>query len=132
MSPPRKLLLTVIFVAFSCPCVQGGEAVVRTEDVVYGRKFGMALTMDIFQPAKPNGAGILFLVNGGWLSSKDTPMMVTIQPDYYRPYLERGYTVFAIVTSSQPRFTMARALRGSLCRQSDQRLYSSYQTLFLS
>ena len=82
------------------------DAVVRTEDVVYGCKFGMALTMDIFQPAKPNGAGILFLVNGGWLSSKDTPMMVTIQPDYYRPYLERGYTVFAVVTSSQPRFAI--------------------------
>ena len=33
-------------------------------------------------------------------------MMVTIQPDYYRPFLERGYTVFAVVTSSQPAFTI--------------------------
>lgn len=37
----------------------------RTEDVIYGRKFGMALTMDVFQPAKPNGCAVLFLVNGG-------------------------------------------------------------------
>ncbi len=28
----------------------------RTEDVIYGRKFGTALTMDVFQPPKPNGA----------------------------------------------------------------------------
>lgn len=78
----------------------------RTEDVIYGRKFGMALTMDVFQPARPNRCGVLFLVNGGWLSSKATPMMVTIQPEYYTPFLDRGYTVFAVVTSSQPAFTI--------------------------
>jgi len=32
--------------------------------------------------------------------------MVTIRPDDYRVYLERGYTVFAVVTSSQPKFTI--------------------------
>ncbi|WP_010584236.1 alpha/beta hydrolase [Schlesneria paludicola] len=83
------------------------DAVRRTEDVVYGRKFGMALTLDLFQPAKPNGAGLLFLVNGGWLSSKSTPLMVTVRPDDYRVFLERGYTVFAIVTSSQPKFVIS-------------------------
>jgi len=38
----------------------------RTEDVIYGRKSGTALTMDVFQPAKPNGLGIVFMVSGGW------------------------------------------------------------------
>ena len=43
----------------------------RTEDVIYGRKFGTALTMDVFIPKeKPNGAGIIFCVSGGWFSSK--------------------------------------------------------------
>lgn len=79
----------------------------RTEDVVYGRKHGMALTMDVFQPQKPNGCGLMFLVNGGWLSSKDTPLMVTIRPSDYEEFLKRGYTVFAVVTSSQPRFQIA-------------------------
>src|SRR6267154_3853292 len=73
-------------------------AVHRTEDVIYGRKFGTALTMDVFQPTNANACGIIFLVNGGWLSSKATPNMVTIQPDHYQPFLERGYTVFAVVT----------------------------------
>lgn len=86
------------------------DAVRRTEDVVYGRKHGMALTLDVFQPAKPNGCGLLFLVNGGWLSSKSTPLMVTIRPDDYRAYLERGYTVFAVVTSSQPKFTISEEI----------------------
>ena len=27
----------------------------RKQDVVYGRKDGMALTMDVFSPEKPNG-----------------------------------------------------------------------------
>ena len=78
----------------------------RTEDLVYGRKWGMALTMDLFQPEKPNGCGLLFLVNGGWLSSKSTPLMVTIRPSDYQVFLERGYTVCAVVTSSQPKFTI--------------------------
>lgn len=85
---------------------QGDEPFRRKEDVIYGRKAGMALTMDVFQPGRPNGCGVVFLVNGGWFSSKDTPLMVTINPDYYRPYLDHGYTVFAVVTSSQPVFTI--------------------------
>src|SRR3989442_947277 len=41
----------------------------RTEDVLYGRKFGTALTLDVFQPPKPNGFGIIFMVSGGFFSS---------------------------------------------------------------
>ena len=46
----------------------------RTEDVVYGRKFGVALTMDVFEPVKgvePNGIGIIAIVSGGWFSNHD-------------------------------------------------------------
>jgi acetyl esterase/lipase len=85
---------------------QGAKTVLRTEDVIYGRKFGMALTMDVFRPARPNRCALLFLVNGGWQSSKATPLMVTIRPGDYQPFLDRGYTVFAVVTSSQPKFTI--------------------------
>ena len=71
----------------------------RTEDVVYGRKYGTALTLDVFQPEKQNGAGIVFMVSGGFFSSHDA-----ISPGFYKPLLERGYTVFAVVHGSQPRF----------------------------
>ncbi|HEY3897129.1 MAG TPA: alpha/beta hydrolase [Chthoniobacter sp.] len=73
----------------------------RTEDVVYGRKFGVALTLDIIQPKSPNGYGIIYLVSGGWRSNHDG-----INPNYYAPYLERGYTVFAVCHGCQPKFTI--------------------------
>ena len=106
MSQLKCFPLVIALLHCSRIVAQCDEPVRRTEDVIYGRKFGMALTMDVFQPAQPNGCGLLFLVNGGWLSSKATPLMVTIRPDDYRVYLERGYTVFAVVTSSQPKFAI--------------------------
>ncbi len=104
------ILISLCWTTISVPIPgveDGARPILRTEDVIYGRKSGMALTMDVFQPAKPNKAGILFLVNGGWLSSKSTPLMVTIDPRNYQPYLDKGYTVFAVVTSSQPVFTIS-------------------------
>jgi len=73
----------------------------RIEDVLYGRKFGTALTLDVFPPAKPNGSAILFMVSGGFFSSHEA-----INPKFYQPFLDRGYTVFAIVHGSQPKFTI--------------------------
>lgn len=73
----------------------------RTEDVVYGRKFGVALTLDVVQPAQPNGYGIVYMVSGGWKSNHDS-----INPKSYAPYLDRGYTVFAVCHGCQPRFTI--------------------------
>ncbi len=71
----------------------------RTEDVIYHRKFGTALTMDVFEPEKKNGAAVLFMVSGGFVSSHDG-----ISAKTYHPFLERGYTVFAIVHACQPKF----------------------------
>jgi acetyl esterase/lipase len=78
----------------------------RTEDVIYGRKFGMALTMDMFQPAHSNGRGILYMVSGGYFSAHEN-----ISPGFYQPLLERGYTVFAVVHGSQPKFTITEIER---------------------
>jgi acetyl esterase/lipase len=71
----------------------------RTEDVIYGRKHGVALTMDILQPAKPNGYGVIFVISGGWYSAKRA-----IRPKAYSVFLERGYTICAVVHGSQPKF----------------------------
>jgi acetyl esterase/lipase len=108
---PTLTLLTALLLAPlpSLHAADKAQAIVpsdvrRIEDVIYGHKSGMALTMDVFQPPNPNGCGIIYLVNGGWLSSKDTPRMQHVRPDYYQHFLERGYTVFAVVTSSQPVF----------------------------
>jgi acetyl esterase/lipase len=71
----------------------------REEDVIYGRKDGVALTMDVFKPQEPNGHGIIFIVSGGWFSAK-----AAISPALYKHFIERGYTVFAVVHGSQPKF----------------------------
>jgi acetyl esterase/lipase len=75
---------------------------VRTEDLIYGRKSGLALTLDVFRPvARNNGRGIIYVVSGGWTSNRDA-----IYPAEYAHFLERGYTVFAVVHGSQPKFTI--------------------------
>lgn len=74
-------------------------AVARTSDVIYGRAFGTALTMDVFRPERTNGLGVVYVVSGGWFSSPEM-----INPKVYQPFLDRGYTVFAVVHGSNPRF----------------------------
>jgi len=74
-------------------------------DVIYGRKHGMALTLDVFRPAQPNGLGIILCVSGGWFSAHEA-----INPGFMQPLLNRGYTVFAVVHGSQPRFTIPEVL----------------------
>jgi acetyl esterase/lipase len=74
----------------------------RKEDVIYGRKYGTALTMDVFTPRRqPKGLGVILVVSGGFFSSHEA-----IQPAFVRPLTGRGYTVFAVVHGSQPRFTV--------------------------
>ncbi len=77
------------------------QPVTRSEDVIYGRKFGTALTLDVFQPARPNGHGIVMMVSGGWFSAHEA-----ISTKYFQASLNRGYTVFAVVHGSQPKFTI--------------------------
>ena len=91
----RLLLLTLILAS----SLAWSADFKRTEDVVYGRKFGTALTLDVIQPNKPNGAGVIFMVSGGFFSSHEA-----INPGYYKPLLDHGYTIFAVVHGSQPRF----------------------------
>ncbi len=96
----RKFFLALLI--FSATFLSSGQTnagLTQTEDVIYGRKFGTALTFDIFQPEKTNGFGIIFVVSGGWYSAKEA-----INPKMYEPFLERGYTVFAVVHGSQPKF----------------------------
>lgn len=101
----RILLATWAVAVLSNSFGQTNVTFTRTEDVIYGRKFGTALTLDVFQPAKPNGVGIAFMVSGGWFSSHEA-----INPGFLRPFLNRGYTVFAVVHGSQPKFTITEII----------------------
>src|SRR6187401_2898023 len=76
-------------------------------DVIYGRKPGLALTMDVFTPKeKANGAAVIWVVSGGWVSSHDN-----INPGIPTELTKRGYTVFAVVHGSQPKYTIPEVLQ---------------------
>src|SRR5579859_4682054 len=105
----RTLLvrLVLLFVAGSplCACA-AEEPFVRTEDVIYRRKHGTALTMDVFAPTEnANGAAIVLVVSGSWRSSHDN-----IRPQFAAEYARRGYTVFTVVHGSSPRFSLVEIL----------------------
>ena len=94
------LLSLLVTLSPSVPA-QNAPGYRRTEDVIYGRKSGVALTLDVFQPEKPNGCAVIYMVSGGWFSAKEA-----INAGFYRAFLDRGYTVFAVVHGSQPKFTI--------------------------
>src|SRR5215207_8622702 len=100
----------------------------RRQDVVYGRKHGVALTMDVFTPEKDaNGAAAVFVVSGGWVSAHE--FIDFAGPGFVNELSNRGYTVFAVVHGSQPKFTipeivtdMHRALRFIRTRAADYKI----------
>jgi acetyl esterase/lipase len=94
-----------LLAAYAIVC--GGAALAdpsytRQQDVIYGRKYGTALTMDVFTPNEgANGAAVVVCISGGWISDHEN-----IRPFIFSEFLKRGYTVFAVVHGSQPKFTI--------------------------
>lgn len=73
-------------------------------DVVYGHKDGMALTFDVLKPkAKANGAAILFMVSGGWVSSYSPPQQTALR---FKDLLDKGFTVIAVRHGSSPKYVI--------------------------
>ncbi len=100
----RGFTVWLLFLLCLVPALPGcaqAEQPTRLTDVVYGRKFGTALTMDVFKPKKPSGIGMIFIVSGGWYSSHDA-----INPGVGQYFASRGMTVFQVVHGSQPKFTL--------------------------
>jgi len=110
MNQGRNLLVTALGIwAIGRAALAAGEQprFERTEDVIYGRKFGTALTLDVFAPAgERNGAGVIFAVSGGWFSAHEA-----IAVGFFEELLRRGYTVFAVVHGSQPRFCIPEVVQ---------------------
>lgn len=77
-----------------------------TPDVVYGHKAGMALTFDVLHPPEPNGAAVLYMVSGGWVSRWSPPEETA---ERFGELLDRGFTVVAVRHGSSPRFKVPEA-----------------------
>jgi acetyl esterase/lipase len=86
-----------------------------TPDVVYGHKAGMALTFDVIQSKKPNGAAVLFMMSGGWFSMWVPPagFVSPAAPDgfkHFRDLVDSGYTLFIVRHGSAPQFKVPEAV----------------------
>jgi acetyl esterase/lipase len=108
----RLLLVAIVFAVTVCSrstSLRGEDLSYKREEIIYGRKFGTALTMDVFSPKKDaNGAGIVFVVSGGWYS--DHNGINGAIPLYIQPLLDKGYTVFAVVHGSNPKYAIPEIL----------------------
>lgn len=91
----NTLTIVIATVLLSFPHLHGQDTE-RIRDLIYTKHDGVALTMDVFKPAKPNGAAIVKIVSGGWKSSH--------QGISDGGWPKAGYTTFVVVHGSQPRF----------------------------
>lgn len=105
---PRALACLMCLIA-TLESGAGAQTIVskaaRQSDVIYGRKFGVALTMEVFTPATSNGFGVLWIVSSGGRSSREQ----ALQDSFERriaPLLDRGYTLFAVIHGSAPAFNL--------------------------
>lgn len=99
----KSILIT--FFIFSSVCVIASDSTQFTKtEIIYGRKDGMALTMMMLKPkAKANGKAIISVLNGNWISSPRMMDMFLTKSDIY---LDAGYTLFGVMVSSQPQYTI--------------------------
>jgi acetyl esterase/lipase len=103
----RRLMTATLLLACFAPVVLAAEPAgwTRTEDVIYSRKYGTALTLDVFAPKQKTRAALVYVISGGWMSAHEM-----INVDVFAEFLRRGYTVFAVVHGSQPKFTIPEAI----------------------
>jgi predicted esterase len=101
------------------------EGIRITPDVVYGHKFGMALTFDMFQPQNQNGAGVIFINDGGYISPRFSfykktneglrlPTVEDLEKMHpagraanIKLFLDKGFTFFDVRHGSSPKFEMS-------------------------
>lgn len=104
--------LIVLGIVFTPRCHAGIEILevpyTAVEDVVYGQKEGMGLTLDVLTPQEnAKGIGVIVVSSGSWKSSKSNlpEKVATFRKDHWgMGLLHGGFTVFVVRHGSGPRF----------------------------
>ncbi len=77
-------------------------------DLIYGHKDGLAMTLDVLKPKSgANGAAILYMVSGGWVSRWAPPKE---SADRFQFLLGKGFTVVIVRHGSSPRYHVPDAV----------------------
>ena len=82
-----------------------------TEDVVYGHKDGLALTLDVIEPLTDRkGIGLILVSSGSWNSRKSNVLADEEdrrQNDHWmQGLIKGGFTLFVVRHGSAPRYTV--------------------------
>jgi len=99
-----RLSITLALILTVCASAQV-MAQAQTEivpDVVYGHKDGLAMTFDVIKPkANANGAAVIFMVSGGWVSNYNPPQQTATR---FKDLLDKGFTLVAVRHGSSPKY----------------------------
>lgn len=102
------MYIRVIYFFLALTCVNKSLAQdslnFTTTEKIYGRKDGMALTMLMLTPIEhSNGKAIISVVSGNWVSSYNNAAFFV---NLAKVYINNGYTVFATMHGSQPKYAI--------------------------
>ena len=94
-----------------CGAEEMPAAYIATEDVVYGHKDGLALTLDVIEPVENRkGIGLILVSSGSWGSRKSNVLQDEEnrrQKDHWiQGLLKGGFTVFVVRHGSSPKYTV--------------------------
>lgn len=104
----RNTLLATAVAVLLAPAPSRAAETEIVPDVVYGHKFGLAMTFDVHRPKEnANGAATLFMVSGGWYSKWGPPESLSAA---FKPLTDKGFTVFAVRHGSSPKFGIPEAV----------------------
>ena len=107
----KRIRILILLFCFAGTALAEGRV---EKNVVYGMYSGLALLMDIYQPDKPNGYGVVFIMGSGWhmpLSYGTGSLKDRAANDNFLKTLSAaGYTVFAINHRAAPRFRYPAAV----------------------
>lgn len=99
----RSFAFSGLFVLFALVGRTQDSSAISNE-IIYGHKDGLALTLFVQQPTvTAKGRAVINLINGNWTSGMNRAA------GYFKrakSFADRGYTVFTVLTSSQPRYNI--------------------------
>ncbi len=111
MTLVKRTVRASAFAALSIMLTAPAFAQSVTPDVIYGHKDGMALTYDVFSPAQKNGAAVIHIVSGGWVSRWTDPSKIPApMKEINQALLDKGFTLFEVRHGSSPKYMIPDAV----------------------
>ncbi len=100
-----KIVLIVFCVITFLASAAQDTAAYKSEEIIYGRKDGMSLTMLKFTPVQnTKGRAVISVVSGNWVSGYSQIPGFTRRAQHF---VNAGYTVFLVMHGSQPRYDIS-------------------------